>query len=151
MIAMATPLHAQGAACWNERSVAAAKVRDMETMLMVSALRCRLKGLDFLPRYNAFVRASRPALVEVNDRLRHHFAGAVGQAGALDAYDRYVTAIANSYGAGVEGRNCIDMEAILIEAHFAGHSVESLAMLADRAASNPELPGGRCIVIAQAR
>lgn len=152
MIAVATPLHAQGTACWSDPSVAAAKVRDLETMLMVSALRCRLKGQDFLPQYNAFVRGSRPVLIEVNERLRRHFAEAVGPAGALDAYDRYVTAIANSYGAGVDGLDCTDMASILGAAQAAGHSLTSLEALAERAQSSPELPGGRCnLVMAQAR
>lgn len=151
MIALAAPLHAQAATCWSEKAVAAAKVRDLETMLMVSALRCRLKGQDFLPQYNAFVRGSRPALVDVNDRLRRHFTGAVGASGALNAYDRYVTAIANSYGAGVEGLDCTDMESILGAARAAGHSITTLEALAERAQSNPVLPGGRCnLVIARA-
>lgn len=152
MMASVAALPAQAAACWSESAVAAAKVRDLETMLMVSALRCRLKGHDFLPAYNAFVRGSRPALINVNDRLRAHFAHSVGPAGALNAYDRYVTAIANSYGAGVEGLDCTDMESILGAAQAAGHSLTSLEALAERAESSPELPGGRCnLVIAQAR
>lgn len=124
--------------------MAAAKVRDLETMLMVSALRCRLKGQDFLPAYNAFVRGSRSALVEVNDRLRAHFERSNIGIAALNAYDRYVTAIANGYGAGVEGLDCIDMESILGAASAAGHSLASLEDLAERAESNPALPGGRC-------
>lgn len=138
--------------CWSDSAAAAAKVRDLETMLMVSALRCRLKGQDFLPQYNEFVRSSRPALVDVNERLRQHFARAEGPAAALNAYDRYVTAIANSYGAGVEGLDCTDMESILGAAQAAGHSLASLEALAERAEANPQLPGGRCdMVIAQAR
>lgn len=90
-------------------------------------------------------------LIEVNNRLRGHFFGAVGPAEALDAYDRYITAIANGYGGGVEGYSCADMEAILAEAHVAGHSIASLEALAERTRPDPDLPGGRCMVIAQAR
>lgn len=127
-------------ACWNDAEVAAAKIRDMETMLMVSALRCRLQGHDFLAEYNGFIGQSRPALTRVNDDLRGHFDGA----GGLDGYDRYVTAIANRYGAGVDGLACGDMASILEAALAEGGSYEGLARLAEAAQIAPALEGGRC-------
>jgi len=135
---------AQAATCWKERHVAAAKVRDLETMLMVSALRCRLSGQDFLADYNGFIRQSRSALVDVNERLRAHFQEAVGAAGALDAYDRYVTSIANGYGAGVTGLGCVDMQSILKAASANGYSVAGLEEIAERTGAQPHLPGGQC-------
>ena len=91
------------ASCWKADQVAAAKVRDLETMLMVSALRCRGEGGTMLARYNDFVVKGRPALIEVNDTLRQHFTESVGAGRSLDAYDSYVTRVANRYGAGAEG------------------------------------------------
>jgi alpha-D-ribose 1-methylphosphonate 5-triphosphate diphosphatase PhnM len=127
-------------ACWNDSEVAAAKIRDMETMLMVSALRCRLSGNDILPEYNGFVRQSRVALTQVNDDLRRHFA----PRGGLNAYDRYVTSIANRYGAGADGLSCDDMASILSAAVAEGGSYAGLARLADAAGVDPVLEGGRC-------
>lgn len=148
--AVAVAIPAQAADCWSEKAASAAKVRDLETMLMVSALRCRLGGQDFLADYNGFVRASRTALTEVNDRLRGHFQQAVGQAGALNAYDRYVTSIANGYGAGVKGLDCGDMASILGAAAAGNGSLAELEQIAERAGANPALPGGVCpMVIAQ--
>lgn len=148
-VAAATPAHAAG--CWSEGAIAAAKVRELETMLMVSALRRRLSGNDFLPARNAFVAGSRPTLVAVNERLRRHFRKTVGAGQGLNAYDRYVTSIANSYGAGVGGLDCADMASILDAAVAAGHSGDALETLADRTAVSPALSGGRCeIVIAGA-
>ena len=40
------PLPAQAAGCWAASDVAAAKVRDLQTMLMVATLRCRAGGID---------------------------------------------------------------------------------------------------------
>ncbi|HYJ28845.1 MAG TPA: hypothetical protein VEW25_00710, partial [Allosphingosinicella sp.] len=34
--------------CWNESQVAAARVRDLQSRLMVDALRCRAFGIDIL-------------------------------------------------------------------------------------------------------
>ena len=136
------------AACWNDAAVSAAKVRDLETMLMVSALRCKTADNAMLMQYNRFVRASRPALAAVNETLRAQFASA----GGLNAYDRYVTAIANRYGAGAEGLSCNDMTSILSAAEAEGGSSAGLARLANDAGVEPRLDGGRCTkVIAAAR
>ena len=46
-------------ACWYETEVAAARVRDLQSRLMVDALRCRAFGIDILGAYNEFVRSNR--------------------------------------------------------------------------------------------
>ena len=136
------------AACWSPQAAEAAEVRDLETMLMVASLRCRLTGQNFISDYNRFVRSSRPALVEANDRLRSHYA----TSGGLNAYDRYVTSLANRHGGGSAGLDCQDMEALLEEAKDEGASVAQLAKLARSVAGGPALPGGRCDqVMARAR
>jgi hypothetical protein len=139
---VAAPAHAT---CWKADQVAAAKVRDLETMLMVSALRCRGSG-NMLARYNKFVVKARPALTQVNDTLRTHFAESVGAGRALNAYDSYVTRIANRYGAGADGLSCNDLSSITDAAASERPSFEALAALADRAGVQPLLEGGRCTV-----
>jgi hypothetical protein len=126
--------------CWSDAAVSAAKVRDLETMLMVSALRCRTSDNAMLKQYNQFVIKSRPALTAVNETLRAHFAGA----GGLNAYDRYVTAIANRYGAGAAGLGCDDMTSILSAAQAEGGSLAGLARLANDAGVEPHLTGHSC-------
>ena len=140
------------AACWSPQAAEAAEVRDLETMLMVASLRCRLTRQNFISDYNSFVRSSRSALVEANDRLRGHYASS----GGLNAYDRYVTSLANRHGAGSAGLDCQDMKMLLDDAKDAGASVAQLAKLARSVAislkSGPALPGGRCDqVMARAR
>ncbi len=132
------------AACWTELSASAAQVRTMETLLMVSALRCRNQGVNLLEDYNQFIRQSRGALDSVNGSLRAHFSGP----GGVAAYDRYVTSVANRYGGGVEGLGCDDMSAILAEALAADGSLQQLAAVARGAGVTPSLPGGRCLVTA---
>jgi hypothetical protein len=132
------------AACWKPDQVAAAKVRDMETMLMVSALRCRGNGGTMLSRYNKFVVQSRTALTQVNDALRTHFVEAAGPVRALNAYDGYVTQIANRYGAGADGLTCNDLSSITDAALSERPTFAALAALADRAGVQPRLDGGVC-------
>ncbi len=135
-----TPVQAK---CWSDQAAAAAEVRDFETMLMVSALRCRTTGVNFLPRYNHFVRTGRVALVQANDNLRTHFTATHG-AGGLNAYDRYVTSIANRYGSGAEGLDCGDLASIVEAAIAESKSFAQLHQVAMRADMRPELRGGRC-------
>ncbi len=140
LVAIAVPAGAVQAKCWSESDVTAAKIRDMETMLMVASLRCRAGNPHMLSAYNAFVRQSRPALTRVNEQLRSHFA----QSGGLNAYDRYVTAIANRYGAGADGLDCGDFASILDAAAAEGGSFAGLARLADAAEIEPLNTGNRC-------
>lgn len=140
LVAFAVPATAVQARCWSEASVTAAKIRDMETMLMVASLRCRAGNPRMLSAYNSFIRQSRPALTQVNDQLRVHFA----PAGGLNAYDRYVTSIANRYGGGAEGLDCRDFASILEAASAERGSYTGLARLADAAKVDPVLKGGRC-------
>ncbi len=132
------------AACWGEADVSAAKVRDLETMLMVSALRCRAGDPAILPAYNSLVKQSRGALTAVNDQLRAHFRSGIGEAAGLNAYDHYVTALANRYGAGAQGLSCADMASILSAANAEGGSASGLARLASDAGIEPVLDDVRC-------
>lgn len=141
-LALATMPVTGAQACWSEAAETAAKIRDMETMLMVSALRCRLSGQDMLAKYNGFVRESREALTQANDTLRAHFA----KSGGLNAYDRYVTAIANRYGGGAEGLGCRDIASIISAASAENGSYAGLARLARDSGADPVLAGGRCKV-----
>lgn len=139
---VALPVTSAQAACWGETAIDAAKVRDMETMLMVSALRCRSTDSHILEAYNDFVRSSRVALTLVNDTLRRQFA----DQGGLNGYDRYVTSIANRYGAGAEGLTCDDMSSILSAAQAEGGSLPGLSRLATAAHVEPVLTGNRCTI-----
>lgn len=139
-VLLALPVNTAQAACWGQNAVDAAKVRDMETMLMVASLRCRTKFTGMLPAYNDFIRTSRTALTTVNDTLRAQFA----DQGGLNGYDRYVTSIANRYGAGAEDLTCSDMSSILEAARAERGSLAGLTRLANSAAVEPVLPGVRC-------
>lgn len=136
------------AACWSPRAIEAAKVRDFETMLMVATLRCRTQGVSMGEDYNRFVREKRAVLVAVNDELRTQTAdGRTGRA-ALDAYDRFVTAIANSHGAGTGRYVCEDFRAMVKAANAAASDRTALLALAVEAGSDPVLPTKRCVTLA---
>ena len=83
--------------CWNEIQVAAAKVRDLQSRLMVATLRCPAMGVDVAGAYNRFVAANRTTIQGANGVIMAAFrAGHGGQ--AQIQYDRFATALANIYG-----------------------------------------------------
>jgi hypothetical protein len=84
------------AGCGSEAARNAAQVRNLQTMMMVGTLQCRVSKVDVVTGYNAFVAARRADLGVANGALKAHFnvASATGQT----AYDRYTTSLANRFG-----------------------------------------------------
>ena len=129
------------AACWDTAAADAAAVREMETMLMVGALRCRSGSAAMITQYNGFVRSSRTALTQANDQLRAHFTAA---GTGLNGYDRYVTSLANRYGGG-DGLSCGQIGEVLDYIKSGDGSYASLSRLAREMEFDVSLPGGQCV------
>lgn len=138
---LSSPAHA---ACWEGQAVKAAKIRDLQTMMMVGALRCRGTRDNLLPAYNRFVNNNRAALSAGNDALRGHFLQmGSGQAG----YDRFTTSLANSYGAGQKGiSDCDQLRDIAEDAANAKGRTDKLLEIADELGVNPVGSGKQCRV-----
>ena len=132
------------AACWSDAAYRAAQLRELDIMLMVEALRCRKTSANFVEAYNSFVVASRPALLNANAALKSHFAQQVGERGALNAYDNYMTTVANRYGAGTEGLGCEDMASIVQAALGAGGAADALNGIVEAAHMVPAIAQDRC-------
>src|SRR5688500_10832188 len=86
------PAHA-AMACWNPKQVAAAKVRDLQSRLMVATMRCSAMGIDVLPAYNAFVRTNRTTIQAANGLIKAQFSSGFGVRGQTE-YDKFTTALA---------------------------------------------------------
>ncbi|MFD1611345.1 hypothetical protein ACFSCW_05965 [Sphingomonas tabacisoli] len=130
------------AACWTPAAYQAAQVRELDTMLMVEALRCRKTSASFLGEYNRFVQVSRPALIQANAELKAHFGG-------LNAYDNYMTTVANRYGAGTDGMDCQDVAQVVRAGLAAKGSMDALFQVAERANVEPSVDGGRCRAVSK--
>ena len=137
--------------CWNNEQAAAAKVRDLQSRLMVASLRCRAIGIDVLAPYNAFVSGNRTTLQAANTVLRAQFAAGYGAAGE-SAYDRFTTALANEYGAdATTDAICAETADASLEAAEAAGDTRKLLAVAERLGPTPELPGGECPIVFSAR
>ena len=142
----ATPAEA-AMGCWNESQRAAAQVRDLQSRLMVDALRCRAYGIDILGAYNEFVRSNRATLQAANAVIMGQFARGFGGEGQRE-YDRFTTALANSYGAGAtSGQTCAAAASTAAEAVAANGDIQRLVAIEERLGAAPLLPGGHCPVV----
>lgn len=95
-------------ACWSADLVRAAKVRQLDVMLMVGSLRCRSTGQDFRAAYDRFLLRHRPALGTANMAILREMRAKLGSVGALDTLDRASVRMANRYG-DQAGYGCADL------------------------------------------
>lgn len=142
---VATPANAV-MGCWNETQVAAAKVRDLQSRLMVATLRCQAMGQNVSEAYNRFVRANMSAIQGANGVLMAQFRAGYGNQGEAQ-YDHFATALANIYGDDQTDRTvCAQTVALAEEGAAAGGDVEQLVALEDRLGFVSPLPGGQCTI-----
>jgi hypothetical protein len=143
--AIAQPVYA-ATSCWDQKAVSAAKVRDLQSRLMVATLRCRAMGVDVLESYNDFVRANKITIQSANNVLKEKFASDYGQDGQAH-YDRFTTALANTYGGDATNYMiCYDTVAMAKAAASASGSFEQLVAIQNRMGETPDLPGNMCPV-----
>jgi len=145
LLCIATPAQAV-MGCWNETQVAAAKVRDLQSRLMVATLRCQAMGVNVSDAYNRFIAANRETIQGANGVIMAAFrAGHGGQ--AQTQYDRFATALANIYGDDATSQDvCAETAAAADEAAAAAGDIARLVTIANRLGAVPALPGGQCTV-----
>ncbi len=100
MMAATPALAASGAApgCWSAQLVQAAKLRQLDVLLMVGSLRCRSGAHDYRAAYDNFLLKHRPLLGKVNQAILTEMRTKLGSVGALDALDQASVRMANHYG-----------------------------------------------------
>lgn len=131
-------------ACWNSAGQDAVKIKHLNTMLMVTALRCRGGADNFLPQYNRFVTNNSALIGSQNNLIRSHLAGISGARGAENALDRMSIGFANSYGTGHSRMNCSELKQLASDLAEQRQGVATLAAAADQTIDPAPLPGGIC-------
>lgn len=139
---VATPAQS---ACWSVNSASAARIRDLQTFLMVETLRCQVMGFDLTSDYNGFLRSNRAALGTANTSLKSFFIAADGPVFGQQSYDRFTTTLANAYGAShTNAETCQNARDTAQEAAMMDNNPEGLLLIAERQGLMPRLPGGAC-------
>jgi hypothetical protein len=117
------------AGCWNDTQLAAAKVRDLQSRLMVASLRCQAMGVNVIASYNNFVQANRETIQGANAVIMAQFQSGFGS-DAQTHYDRFATALANLYGDDATSRDiCEDTAAIAEDAASANGDIRQLVAI----------------------
>lgn len=93
VVAMSMVATPAAAACWEAEEYEAARMRDLQTMLMVSALKCGRAMPEMPAAYNKWVGRERGQLLEGEKHLVSHFV----REGDKLRYDKFTTALANRY------------------------------------------------------
>lgn len=131
-----------GSACWAPATMGAARISELNTLLMASSLRCRRVGVDFAPGYEKVLAAHGAAFRQAEQRIRAHFG--VDRSDSRDDYDSYVVSIANLYGAGRADRaTCAQLGAIADALGAAPGNTDMLATIAIQMIRDPHA-GPRC-------
>ena len=142
VIATVQPAHA----CWSSAGQDAVKIKHLNTMLMVTALRCRGGADNFLMHYNRFVTNNSALIGTQNTLIRSHLAQSVGARGAEGALDRMSIGFANSYGTGHSRMSCRELKQLASDLSSQHHGVATLAAAADKFVDPASMPGGTCPV-----
>lgn len=100
-------------------NIEAEKLRKLDIMLMVTALRCRTTADNFQADFAAFEAAHLTELNAAAAQMRKDLVATAGTAGAARALDRLSTGMANQYGQGHPRLGCAQLKQatrILIQA-----------------------------------
>lgn len=100
------------AACWEADEYEAARMRDLQTVLMVSALKCGRADATMPAAYNRWVGRAKASLVEGEQKLLAHFM----REGDKAKYDKFTTALANRYSEYTEHPKFCNRARALMEA-----------------------------------
>ncbi len=123
MSGAATPV---AAACWEPEEYEAARMRDLQTVLMVSALKCGRADPDMPLAYNKWVGRAKAKLLAGEQKLLAHFV----REGDQSKYDKFTTALANRYSEYAEdGRFCARAKKLLDADEKNNGVLEEIALL----------------------
>lgn len=135
------------AQCWQPYEVEAARVRDFQIMLMLGSLKCRATNGDMQAKYDQFY-AKSGNLDKYNNALKLRFMRENGIAGGQDAYNDFITRLANSHADMQSASFCQMADTLLGLATNANES--EIAVLARNFSEKPAGVGNVCEIAASA-
>ena len=143
-LALAGPAGAATSSCWDSASIGAARISELNTMLMVSSLRCRLVGVDLRPAYERVSALYGHVFQAAEAQIKAHFGGA-DHTDSREDYDSYVVGVANFYGSGrSDPATCQAFASVQKTLAETSANLDRLATLAMQLVRDPHVGGGRC-------
>lgn len=138
-------------ACWTSAEQDAARIANMNQMLMVSALRCRFGNDNFLSSYNSFVRQNNDVLAEQHGIIKARYARSMDEKASFAELDRFMIALANYYGGGHGDPDCAKLDKLSRELSRGKQDVKLLAQLADDVVGVPHQAKHACAITVASR
>jgi hypothetical protein len=144
---IATPAQA----CWNNAEQDAARIANLNQMLMVSGLRCRFGKDNFLHDYNRFVTRNNALLASQHAVIKARYARASGHGAANAELDRFIIGLSNYYGGGHGNPDCGQLKNLAGNLSSAKLDTASLSRIADENAGVPHQAAIACRVAIAAK
>lgn len=138
-------------ACWTSTEQDAARIANMNQMLMVSALRCRFGSDNFLSSYNSFVRQNNDVLADQHGIIKARYTRSMGEKASFAELDRFMIALANYYGGGHGDPDCAKLERLSAELSRGKQDVKLLAQIADEVVGVPHQAKHSCAITIASR
>lgn len=130
------------AQCWQPYEIEAARVRDLQIMLMLGSLKCRGTDSGITAKYDHFYEKTGN-IANYNNALKLRFMRQSGIADGGHAYDEFITRLANSHAASAQSAGfCQMVDTLLTLASDAGDS--DIAVLARNFSEHPAGVGDMC-------
>ena len=133
-------------ACWTSAEQDAARIANMNQMLMVSALRCRFGEDNFLSNYNRFIRNNNDVLASQHNIIKARYARTMGEKAAFAELDRFMIALSNYYGGGHGDPDCAKLDKLSSDLSHGRQDAASLARLADEVVGVPRQAAQSCAI-----
>lgn len=138
-------------ACWTNAEQDAARIANMNQMLMVSALRCRFGDHNFLDSYNRFVRTNNAVIASQHEVIKSRYARVAGSKAAFGELDKFMIGLANHYGGGNGAPDCGKLELLSAQLAKSRQDIATLADIADREVGVPRQAANSCTVTIASR
>lgn len=132
LVSLANPAHATDLPCFEQSAMQSARIHDLRVMLMVNALKCRVRSPQTLRSYGELLDQRGEELDDHNWQILNAMIDKYGPVQGPVAYNRYETAIANYHSfTEPSQRQCDDIAAYINLAGRADHAeLETLSRLA---------------------
>jgi hypothetical protein len=130
------------AQCWQPYEIEAARVRDLQIMLMLGSLKCRMTNSEIRAKYDHFYEKTGN-VANYNNALKLRFMRQSGIADGGHAYDEFITRLANSHAGNAQSAGfCQMVDTLLTLASNAGEG--DIPVLARNFSENPAGVGEVC-------
>jgi hypothetical protein len=133
-----------GSICWNNHSIAAAKLVDLEVMLDMASNRCIAEMPVLKNQYLRFNKLNAPHFAEANRILNEQFQKSGSETDVKLTHDSFILLVKQNYGTDASGLQCSEFSKLVGSQKSEALTKENIIQLSDIAGALPTVVGKRC-------